>query len=207
MIMKNQLVGLCGGTAAGKTTIVSKLIEHYGSASTIKLDSYYKDFSSLSFDNRKKVNFDHPDSFNTKMLKKHLSLLLEGNKIESPIYNYKTHCRENIFNIIYPNKLIFLEGTLIFFYSELTKLMMLKIFIETPEDIRFKRRLKRDVKKRGRLPMEVRKQYNESVKPMHMQYIEPLKSVADIIISGSSEINTSVEKIIKKIDSIKIKKL
>jgi uridine kinase len=205
--MKNQLVGLCGGTAAGKTTIVSKLIEHYGSASTIQLDSYYKDFSSLSFDNRKKVNFDHPDSFNTKMLKKHLSLLLEGNTIESPIYNYKTHCRENIFNIIYPNKLIFLEGTLIFFYSELTKLMMLKIFIETPEDIRFKRRLKRDVKKRGRLPMEVRKQYNESVKPMHMQYIEPLKSVADIIISGSSEINTSVEKIIKKIDSIKIKKL
>ncbi|MDC0164826.1 uridine kinase [bacterium] len=205
--MKNQLVGLCGGTAAGKTTIVSKLIEHYGSASTIQLDSYYKDFSSLSFDNRKKVNFDHPDSFNTKMLKKHLSLLLQGNKIESPIYNYKTHCRESIFNIIYPNKLIFLEGTLIFFYSELTKLMMLKIFIETPEDIRFKRRLKRDVKKRGRLPMEVRKQYNESVKPMHMQYIEPLKSVADIIISGSSEINTSVEKIIKKIDSIKIKKL
>ncbi|MBT4927109.1 uridine kinase [bacterium] len=205
--MKNQLVGLCGGTAAGKTTIVSKLIEHYGSASTIQLDSYYKDFSSLSFDNRKKVNFDHPDSFNTKMLKKHLSLLLEGNKIESPIYNYKTHCRENIFNIIYPNKLIFLEGTLIFFYSELTKLMMLKIFIETPEDIRFKRRLKRDVKKRGRLPIEVRKQYNESVKPMHMQYIEPLKSVADIIISGSSEIDASVEKIIKKINSIKIKKL
>ena len=207
MIMKNQLIGLCGGTAAGKTTIVSKLIEHYGSASTIQLDSYYKDFSSLSFDNRKTINFDHPDSFDTKMLKKHLILLLQGNKIEAPRYNYKKHCRENIFNIIYPNKLIFLEGTLIFFHSELTKLMMLKVFIETPENIRFKRRLKRDVKKRGRLPMEVRKQYDESVKPMHMQYIEPLKSIADIIISGSSEINTSVEKIIKKIDSLKIEKL
>ena len=207
MIMKNQLIGLCGGTAAGKTTIASKLIEHYGSASTIQLDSYYKDFSSLSFDTRKTINFDHPDSFNTKMLKRHLRLLLAGNKIESPIYNYKKHCRENNFNIIYPNKLIFLEGTLIFFYSELTKLMMLKILIETPENIRFKRRLKRDVKKRGRLPVEVRKQYNESVKPMHMKYIEPLKSVADIIISGSSEIDTSVEKIIKKIDSIKLKKL
>ena len=85
--------------------------------------------------------------------------------------------------------------------------MMLKVFIETPENIRFKRRLKRDEKKRGRLPMEVRKQYDESVKPMHMQYIEPLKSIADIIISGSSEINTSVEKIIKKIDSLKIQEL
>ena len=207
MIMKNHLIGICGGTAAGKTTIVSKLIEHYSSASTIQLDSYYKDFSNLSFEARKSINFDHPDSFDTKILKKHLRLLLEGTKIESPRYNYKKHCRESIFNIIYPNKLIFLEGTLIFFYSELTKLMMLKIFIETPEDIRFKRRLKRDVKKRGRLPIEVRKQYNESVKPMHMQYIEPLKSVADIIISGSSEIDASVEKIIKKINSIKIKKL
>ncbi len=207
MIIKNHLIGICGGTAAGKTTIVSRLTEHYSSASTIQLDSYYKDFSNLSFEARKSINFDHPDSFDTKILKKHLRLLLEGNKIESPRYNYKKHCRENIFNIIYPNKLIFLEGTLIFFYSELTKLMMLKIYIETPEDIRFKRRLKRDVKERGRLPMEIGKQYNESVKPMHMQYVEPLKSVADIIISGSSEINTSVDKIIKKINSIKIKKL
>ena len=207
MIIKNHLIGICGGTAAGKTTIVSRLTEHYSSASTIQLDSYYKDFSNLSFEARKSINFDHPDSFDTKTLKKHLRLLLEGNKIESPRYNYKKHCRENIFNIIYPNKLIFLEGTLIFFYSELTKLMMLKIYIETPEDIRFKRRLKRDVKERGRLPMEISKQYNESVKPMHMQYVEPLKSVADIIISGSSEINTSVDKIIKKINSIKIKKL
>ena len=207
MIMKNQLIGLCGGTAAGKTTIVSKLIDHYSAASTIQLDSYYKDYSSLSFDNRKKINFDHPDSFDTKMLKKHLEMLLQGNKIKSPKYNYKKHCRENIFNIIYPKKLIFLEGTLIFFYSELTNLMMLKIFIETPENIRFKRRLKRDVKKRGRLPMEIRKQYDNNVKPMHIRYVEPLKSVADIIISGSSKINTSVEKIIKKIDSIKIKKL
>ena len=205
--MKSQLIGLCGGTAAGKTTIVSKLLKHYGfKASTIQLDSYYKDFSSLSFDTRKKINFDHPNSFDTKMLKKHLTLLLKGNKIESPIYNYKKHCRDNISNTIYPTKLIFFEGALIFYFSKLTKLMILKIFIETPENIRFERRLKREVEKRGRSTLQVHKQYHDSVKPMHIQYIEPFKSVADIVISGSSEINISVEKIIKKIDSSKIEK-
>ena len=205
--MKNYLIGLCGGTAAGKTTIVSKLLKHYGiKASTIQLDSYYKDFSSLSFDNRKKINFDHPDSFDIKMLKKHISLLLQGKKVESPIYNYEKHSRKNISDTIYPNKLIFLEGTLIFYFSKLTELMLLKIFIDTPENIRFERRLKRDLKERGRSSRQIHKQYNDSVKPMHIKYVNPFKPSADIVISGASEIDISVDKIIKKINSIKIEK-
>ena len=205
--MKNHLIGFCGGTAAGKTTIVSKLLKHYDmKASTIQLDSYYKDFSNLSFDNRKKINFDHPGSFDIKMLKKHISLLLKGKKIESPIYNYKEHSREDISDTIYPNKLIFLEGTLIFYFSKLTELMLLKIFIETPENIRFERRLKRDIKERGRSSRQIHKQYNDSVKPMHIKYVDPFKSSADIIISGASEIDICVDKIIKKINSIKIEK-
>ena len=195
------LIGFCGGSGAGKTTLVSQLLNHYGNkAVAIELDSYYKDFQNLTFKEREKINFDHPDSFDIDLLKEHLILLKSGNEIEKPIYDFKTHKRQKNTNTINPNTLIFLEGTLIFYFIELINIINLKIFIETKESIRYQRRIDRDIKQRGRTISNVKKQYQNTVKPMHVKYIEPLRSVAEVIISGELDIVDSTNRVIKKID-------
>ena len=149
--MKNYLIGISGGSGAGKTTIVKSLVNYYeNKTAVVQLDSYYKDFSNLTFDNREKINFDHPESFDHKMLKAHINLLLKNEKIKSPIYDYKKHERKENSKTIYPNKLIFLEGTLIFYFEEIVKFMSLKIFINAKEKVRFTRRLNRDIIYRAR---------------------------------------------------------
>tara|TARA_B100000965_G_C18985666_1_gene495966 strand:- start:21 stop:467 length:447 start_codon:yes stop_codon:yes gene_type:complete len=145
--MNNYLIGFCGGSGAGKTTLVSKLLNHYGDkAVAIELDSYYKDPLNLTFKEREKINFDHPDSFDIDLLKEHLILLKSGKEIKKPIYNFKTHKRQTNTNIINPSTLIFLEGTLIFYFIELINIFNLKIFIETKESVRYQRRIDRDIK-------------------------------------------------------------
>jgi len=202
--MTNYLIGFCGGSGAGKTTLVSKLLNHYGNkAVAIELDSYYKDSSGLSFKEREKINFDHPDSFDIDLLKEHLILLKSGKEIKKPIYDFKTHKRQKNTNTIYPNTLIFLEGTLIFYFIELINIINLKIFIETKESIRYKRRIDRDIKQRGRTIFNVKEQYQNTVKPMHVKYIDPLKSIAEVIISGELDIVDSVNRIIQKIDLLR----
>ena len=199
--MNNYLIGFCGGSGAGKTTLVSQLLNHYGNkAVAIELDSYYKDSPDLTFKEREKINFDHPDSFDIDLLKEHLILLKSGNKIKKPIYDFKTHKRQKNTNTINPNTLIFLEGTLIFYFIELINIINLKIFIETKESIRYQRRIDRDIKQRGRTISNVKEQYQSTVKPMHEKYIEPLRSVAEVIISGELDIIDSTNRVIKKID-------
>ena len=198
------LIGLCGGSGAGKTTLVSHLLNHYGNkAVAIELDSYYKDFQKLTFKEREKINFDHPNSFDIGLLKEHLTLLKSGEKIKKPIYDFKTHKRQANASITNPNTLIFLEGTLIFHFVELINIINLKIFIETKESVRYQRRMDRDIKQRGRSISNVKKQYQNTVKPMHAKYIDPLKSIADVIISGELDIINSANKIIKKIDLLR----
>ena len=199
--MNNYLIGFCGGSGAGKTTLVSQLLNHYGNkAVAIELDSYYKDSPGLTFKEREKINFDHPDSFDIDLLKEHLILLKNGNEIKKPIYDFKTHKRQKNTNTINPNTLIFLEGTLIFYFIELINIINLKIFIETKESIRYQRRIDRDIKQRGRTISNVKEQYQSTVKPMHVKYIEPLRSVAEVIISGELDIVDSTNGVIKKID-------
>ena len=199
--MNNYLIGFCGGSGAGKTTLVSQLLNHYGNkAVAIELDSYYKDSPDLTFKEREKINFDHPDSFDIDLLKEHLILLKSGNEIEKPIYDFKTHKRQKNTNTINPNTLIFLEGTLIFYFIELINIINLKIFIETKESIRYQRRIDRDIKQRGRTISNVKEQYQSTVKPMHEKYIEPLKSVAEVIIPGELDIVDSTNRVIKEID-------
>ena len=201
--MKNYLIGINGGSGAGKTTIVKSLVNHYKDKATVlELDSYYKNFSNLTFDDREKINFDHPDSFNFSMLKNHINLLIKNEKIKSPIYDYKKHKRKKYSKTIYPNKLIFIEGTLIFYFKEITKLMSLKIFIDTNEEIRFKRRLNRDIKHRDRTKDSINRQYHKTVKPMFDKYVKPLKSKADLIISGESNLIDNKNRIIDEIDFI-----
>jgi len=198
------LIGICGGSGSGKTTLVSQLLNHYDNrAVAIELDSYYKDFQNLTFKEREKINFDHPNSFDIELLKEHLTLLKRGEKIKKPIYNFKTHKRQANTNIINPNELIFLEGTLIFHFIELVNMINLKIFIDTKESVRYQRRINRDIKQRGRSISNIKKQYQNTVKPMHVKHIEPLKSVAEVIISGELDIVNSANRIIQKINLLK----
>ncbi len=201
--MKNYLIGISGGSGAGKTTIVKSLVDHYeNKAAVLELDSYYKDFSDLTFDDREKLNFDHPKSFDYKLLKAHINLLLQNEKIKSPIYDYKKHKRKENSKTIYPNKLIFLEGTLIFYFAEIVKFMSLKIFIHAKEKVLFSRRLNRDIIYRARTKESIHEQYHKTVKPMYNEYVRPLKSKADLIISGESELVDNRNKIIREIDSM-----
>ena len=201
--MKNYLIGISGGSGAGKTTIVKSLVDHYqNKAAVLELDSYYKDFSDLTFDDREKLNFDHPKSFDYKLLKAHINLLLQNEKIKSPIYDYKKHKRKENSKTIYPNKLIFLEGTLIFYFKEIVKFLSLKIFIHAKEKVRFSRRLNRDIIYRARTKESIHEQYQKTVKPMYNEYVRPLKSKADLIISGESELVDNRNKIIREIDSM-----
>ena len=201
--MKNYLIGISGGSGAGKTTIVKSLVDHYeNKTAVVELDSYYKDFSNLTFDDREKINFDHPESFDYKMLKAHINLLLKNEKIKSPIYDYKKHERKENSKTIYPNKLIFLEGTLIFYFEEIVKFMSLKIFIHAKEKVRFTRRLNRDIIYRARTKKSIHEQYHKTVKPMYNKYVRPLKAKADLIISGESELTDNRNKIIREIDSM-----
>ena len=201
--MKNYLIGISGGSGAGKTTIVKSLVNYYeNKTAVVELDSYYKDFSNLTFDDREKINFDHPESFDHKMLKAHINLLLKNEKIKSPIYDYKKHKRKENSKTIYPNKLIFLEGTLIFYFEEIVKFMSLKIFINAKEKVRFTRRLNRDIIYRARTKKSIHEQYHKNVKPMYDKYVRPLKAKADLIISGESELTDNRNKIIREIDSM-----
>ena len=201
--MKNYLIGIGGGSGAGKTTIVKSLVDHYeNKTAVLGLDSYYKDFSDLTFNEREKLNFDHPKSFDYKLLKAHINLLLQNEKIKSPIYDYKKHKRKKLSTTICPNKLIFVEGTLIFYFEEIVKFMSLKIFIHAKEKVRFTRRLNRDIIYRARTKESIHEQYHKTVKPMYDKYVRPLKTKADLIISGESELTDNRNKIIREIDSM-----
>tara|TARA_B100001564_G_scaffold359473_1_gene381447 strand:- start:2553 stop:3173 length:621 start_codon:yes stop_codon:yes gene_type:complete len=201
--MKNYLIGISGGSGAGKTTIVKSLVNYYeNKTAVLELDSYYKDFSDLTFDDRGRINFDHPKSFDYEMLKDHIYLLLKNKKIKSPIYDYKKHKRKKLLKTIYPNKLIFVEGTLIFYFEEIVKFMSLKIFMQTKEKVRFTRRLNRDIIYRARTEESIHKQYYKTVKPMYDKYVRPLKSEADLIISGESNLTNNRNKIIREINSM-----
>ena len=195
--MKNYLIGISGGSGAGKTTIVKSLVDHYeNKTAVLELDSYYKDFSDLTFNERGKLNFDHPKSFDHKLLKAHINLLLKNEKIKSPIYDYKKHKRKKLSKTIYPNKLIFLEGTLIFYFKEIVKFMSLKIFIHAKEKVRFTRRLNRDIIYRARTKDSIHEQYYNTVKPMYDEDVSPLKAEASLMSSGESDLADNRNKII-----------
>ena len=203
-----NIIGFSGGTASGKTTIVSKLFNHYGKNESVIIcqDSYYKDQNLLSYKQRLKINYDHPDAIDIELLYDNLISLIKGEVINKPNYDYKTHSRDINFESINPKKLIFVEGTLVFHFKQLTDLMLLKIFIHSSEKIRFSRRIERDINERGRSSASIHKQYVDTVYPMHQKFVEPSRSTADINISGENDIKDSTKLIIESIDSVLLKK-
>lgn len=178
------IIGVAGGTGSGKTAVVdaiTKKLDHQ-SVITIQHDSYYRDRRHLPPSEREKINYDHPDALETKLLVRHLKELVAGKKIEVPVYDFATHTRKKKGIPISVAKAIMVEGILIFTDQKLRGLMDIKIFVDTDDDIRFIRRLQRDIKERQRSMESVIKQYIETVRPMHIKFVEPSRKYADIIV-------------------------
>ncbi|RMG68277.1 MAG: uridine kinase [Calditrichaeota bacterium] len=178
------LIGIAGASGSGKTLVAQTLVDSLGSEKVLCLqeDAYYKDLSHLPFEERTRFNFDHPEAFDHDLLVAHLKMLLTGQAIEHPIYDYATHSRRPETRRVEPRPIIILEGILVLAVPELRALMDIKIFIDTPPDICFIRRLERDIRERGRTVDSVIAQYKSTVRPMYLQFIEPSKRYADIII-------------------------
>lgn len=199
--MSQLLIGIAGGTASGKTTLAKILKDAFRDEVTmLRHDFYYYDRSHFS-EPEDQINFDHPDSFETDLLIKHLEELRKGNKIKRPVYSYKTNERLSETKTVYSSPIIIVEGILIFHYPQLRDLFDLKIYIDTDADIRLLRRINRDIKKRDRTFDSVRKQYMATVKPMHEKYVEPTKYFSDIIIPHGGLNDIANDLIIKKIKS------
>ena len=179
-----MIIGICGGTGSGKTTVANRILESVSASEVVFLqqDSYYRNLEELPLDYRKKVNFDHPDAIDNDLLAAHLRALKAGEAVELPIYDFKTHTRKDETLRVEPKPIIIIEGILIFGDQRLLKEMDVKVFVDTPDDIRFIRRLRRDIAERGRTLDSVIEQYLATVRPMHIQFVEPSKRLADVII-------------------------
>jgi len=177
-------IGVAGGTGAGKTTVSRAILERVGTENIAYLehDAYYKDLRDLPFSAGQPINFDHPDTLETSLLIEHIQQLKRGESVTVPVYDFTTFRRLDEVRIVHPQPIILVEGILIFAEPELRKLFDVRIFVDTDPDIRFIRRLKRDLAERGRTVDSVIEQYLNSVRPMHLDFVEPSKRYADVII-------------------------
>ena len=190
-----MFIGICGGTGSGKTTIARAIVETVGAQNVVLIeqDSYYRNLADMPLDERHQANFDHPDSIDSDMLVNHLLRLKQGLNVEMPLYDFKTHTRSNRIEIIEPKPVVIVEGILIFAESRVLDLLDVRVFVDTPDDIRFIRRLQRDIVERGRTVESVIGQYYRTVRPMHHEFVEPSKRNADIIIPEGAQTGVSVE--------------
>ncbi|SKA75995.1 uridine kinase [Clostridium sp. USBA 49] len=195
------LIGITGGTGSGKSTIAREIYNKFDGncIAMIEQDSYYKDQSHLSFEERIKTNYDHPDAFDTPLLIEHLKSLLKGQEIYKPIYDFSLHNRKKETIKVEPKDIIILEGILILQEIELRDLLDIKIYVDTDPDVRIIRRLIRDINERGRTVNSVIDQYLNVVRPMHMQFIEPTKRYADIIIPEGGHNKVAIDLLVANI--------
>ena len=179
-----MIIGICGGTGSGKTTVANRILESVSKDEVVFLqqDSYYRDLDQLPLDIRNVVNFDHPDAIDNDLLVAHVRALKSGETVELPVYDFKNHVRRRETLRLEPKLITILEGILIFAEPRLLDEMDIKVYVDTPDDIRFIRRLRRDVAERGRTVESVIEQYLATVRPMHTQFVEPSKRSADVII-------------------------
>lgn len=199
--MNTILLGIAGGTGSGKTTLADKLIESFGDdeVSVLRHDNYYKRHDDMDYEERSKLNYDHPNAFDTELLCEHIKMLKEGKSIEMPVYDYTVHNRSDKTIIVKPAPVILLEGILIFAEESLCELMDIKVFVDTDADVRILRRIIRDVKERERSLDSVINQYLTTVKPMHEQFVEPSKRRADIIIPEGGKNVVALEMLIERV--------
>ncbi len=191
------MIGGCGGSGSGKTTLAHRLVEALGSdlATCISFDSYYRDFSQLTIEERAAVNFDHPDSLDVDLLVGHLQALRDDREVAVPVYDFTTHTRSGDLEMVSPRQFVFIEGILLFAFEEIRNSLDYMIFRQCPEQIRAERRFKRDVQERGRTPESVRLQWANTVKPMHDIYVEPFAGYADLVTTDGLALDQLVEQI------------
>ncbi len=198
--MDVMVIGIAGGTGSGKTTLTEKLKERFGEdVSVLYHDNYYKSHSELPFEERSKLNYDHPSAFDTDRIVRDLQALRRGEAIQSPTYDYTVHDRSDKTVEIKPTRVIIVEGILIFENKALRDLMDIKIFVDTDADVRILRRVLRDVKERGRTLDSVVNQYLTTVKPMHEAFVEPSKKYADVIVPAGGYNTVALDMIIGRI--------
>lgn len=187
--MEPLIIGVAGGSGSGKTTVVTHIINTIGEEDILLLqhDSYYRDLKHLPFEERTKQNFDHPSALETELLIRHIKALKEGYQVEVPIYDFTRHVRKDETNLVEPKKIILIDGILIFTEKELRKQMDIKLYVDTDDDIRLLRRIQRDIVERDRELENVLTQYEKFVRPMHLEFVEPTKRYADIIIPRGGE--------------------
>ena len=195
------VIGIAGASGSGKTLVAERIVDHLGAdkAVVIQEDSYYKDLSDIPGPDRGGINFDHPDAFDHGLLVVQMQQLLSGEKISQPITDYRTRCRLRGTKRVVPVSIIIVEGILIFSLAQLRDLMDIRVFVDTPLDICFTRRLERDVTERGRTLDSVIAQYRETVRPMYLQCVEPTKRYADILIPRGGRNDVAIDLLVSRI--------
>ena len=195
------IIGISGGTGSGKTTVANRILESVSANEVvfIQQDSYYRNINDLPLDYRSIANFDHPDALDNDLLVNHVRRLKAGEAVELPLYDFRTHTRLNETRYVEPKPIVIVEGILIFADPRLLEQMDIKVFVDTPDDIRFIRRLRRDIAERARTVESVIEQYTATVRPMHMQFVEPSKRHADVIIPEGGHNLVSIDLLSGKI--------
>ena len=198
------VVGIAGGSGSGKTTVVHRILDRVGwdRIAYLPHDAYYKDASHLPWEERIHLNYDHPKSLDNELLIEHIHMLLRGEPVDTPIYDFSHHIRSAEVRRVLPSPVILVEGILVFVDDRLRELMDIKLYVDTAADIRFIRRLLRDINERGRTVASVVEQYQTTVRPMHMAFVEPTKSYADIIIPEGGHNDVAMEMVIGRIETL-----
>ncbi len=200
--MRPYVVGVAGGTGSGKTTVARKVVEGGGAhVCVLEHDTYYRDRPDLSYDDRCQLNFDHPESLETSLMLEHIRALKRGETVQAPTYDFKTHRRGDTTRTVTPAPILVVEGILLFVDEAIRAELDLKLFVDTDADIRVLRRVRRDMEKRGRTFESVRQQYYDTVRPMHLQFVEPSKRWADVIIPEGGKNMVALDLILTKIRS------
>ncbi|MEW6511970.1 MAG: uridine kinase [Bacteroidota bacterium] len=202
--MTPLVIGIAGGTGSGKTTVTNKILERldHTRVAVIQHDSYYRDIGTYGGKTPAEVNFDHPDSLETDLLIRHIQELKSGRAVEIPVYNFTTHRRTEATRRVEPKEIVILDGILIFVGRQLRELMDIRIFVDTDADERLVRRVRRDIMERGRSVESVMSQYIETVKPMHLEFVEPSKRWADVIIPRGAENAVAIDMVVARIGTL-----
>ena len=198
------VIGIAGGSGSGKTTVLRCIVEAFGSAyiAVLDHDAYYHSLEHLPPEQRARVNFDHPDSLDTALMRRHLDELIAGRPIEKPLYNFTTHVREPLTEHIEPRPVIIVEGILVLAELLLVERMDIKIFVDIEADVRLIRRIRRDMQERGRTIDSILDQYENTVRPMHLEFVEPSKRRADVIIPRGGHNNVAIDMVIARIGTL-----
>ncbi|MFN3430478.1 MAG: uridine kinase [Candidatus Sericytochromatia bacterium] len=204
MRKKPFVIGVCGGSGSGKTTVARNILEIVGRDRVAHLlhDHYYRDLGDLTHEERSKVNFDHPDSLDNALFKQHLRLLSNYQPVECPVYDFKTHRRTEETFSIFPRQVVVVEGILIFADAELRSMMDLRVFVDTDADLRVLRRINRDVAERGRTLDSVIQQYLDTVRPMHNEFVAPGKKYANLVLPEGGMNEVAIDILITKVESV-----